>query len=327
MIMNFLITGGYGFIGINFCYLLNSLNHNHNIFILDKLTSVSSPKALSNIEHTFFSGDIGNYELVTKILIDNKIDIIVNFAAETHVDNSINNPDIFIHTNIIGTFSLLKATLFYQQNYNKNLKFIHISTDEVFGDLKREDPKFNELTRYNPSSPYSASKAASDHLVMSFVKTFNLNAIVTNCTNNYGLYQNVEKFIPKTIFSCIKKMPIIIYGDGSNIRDWIWVKDHCLGIYRAIENFKKGISYCFGGDCEMSNINVANLICKIFTEKYKFDYFSLISFVSDRKGHDFRYAVDSSKAKNELGFENYNGLYFEDNIKTLIDNMIILYGS
>ena len=224
---NYLITGGCGFIGSNFCHLLSK--NNKNIFVLDKLTYAANKDNINGIEHKFYQGDIGNYELVLNILIENSIDVIVNFAAETHVDNSIINPGIFIETNIVGTYNLLQVSYNYQKNYNENLKFIHVSTDEVFGSLQVNDERFNEETSYSPSSPYSASKAASDHLIRSWICTYNFNAMITNCSNNYGKFQYNEKLIPKTIDCCRNKKSIIIYGNGENIRDWIFVEDHCMG--------------------------------------------------------------------------------------------------
>jgi dTDP-glucose 4,6-dehydratase len=317
--MNFLVTGGYGFIGSHFCHLL--AKKEHNIVIIDLLTYAANSRNLDNIQHIFYHGNIGGKELIKNILDNHQIDVVVNFAAETHVDNSISQPNVFFETNVIATMNLLEICTEYQNNINKNFKFIHISTDEVFGDLQIDEPKFNENSRYNPSSPYAASKAASDHLVRAWVRTYNLNAIITNCSNNYGLYQHSEKLIPKTIHSCINKQPIIVYGNGQNIRDWIYADDHCIGIYLAIEKFNKGESYCFGGDCELTNLEVITKICNIFQNLDGFDYKSLIKFVEDRKGHDFRYAIDSKKAKEELGFTNYEGVDFDRNLKYIIDTL------
>jgi dTDP-glucose 4,6-dehydratase len=320
--MRYLVTGGCGFIGANFCHLLSQKGD--EIFILDKMTYAANEEHLKGLQYKLYKGDIGDYDLVKSILNENKVDVVVNFAAETHVDNSIESPGVFIETNIIGTYNLLRAVLEYQNNLKHNLKFLHVSTDEVFGDLEVDDPKFNEQTRYEPSSPYSASKAASDHIVRAWIRTYGLNGIVTNCSNNYGLYQNEEKFIPKTIKSCIERKPITIYGNGLNIRDWIWTPDHCMGIYLALQNFKKGETYCFGGDCERTNIEIIKTICEIFQAKSKdnFDYKSLMTFIEDRKGHDFRYAIDSSKAKKELGFNNKNGANLRENLEFLINSIL-----
>ncbi len=320
--MKYLVTGGYGFIGANFCHLLQEKEQ--DILVLDKMTYAAHEENLKGVKHKALFGDISNYELVKNCLLHGELDFLVNFAAETHVDNSITNPGIFIETNIVGTYQLLRASLEYQNEYNKNFKFLHVSTDEVFGDLEIDSPKFDENTGYQPSSPYSASKAASDHLIRAWVRTYGLNAIVTNCSNNYGLYQNEEKLIPKTIKHCLKRTPITVYGTGLNIRDWIWAPDHGMGIYLALQNFKKGETYCFGGDCERTNLEIINTICNIFQElsSDKFDYKKLITFAEDRKGHDFRYAIDSSKAKKELGFDNKKGKNLKENLTFLIQDAL-----
>jgi dTDP-glucose 4,6-dehydratase len=319
--MKYLVTGGCGFIGANFCHLLQKKGC--EIVILDKMTYAASIDNVEGLNYKLYTGDIGDYNLVKEILMNEKIDVVVNFAAESHVDNSISNPGIFIETNIVGTYNLLRAVTEYQK-INNSLKFLHVSTDEVFGDLTLDDAKFSEHTRYEPSSPYSASKAASDHLVRAWVRTYGLNAIVTNCSNNYGLFQNEEKLIPKVIKHCIEKITIPVYGSGTNIRDWIWAEDHCMGIYLALEKFKKGETYCFGGDCEKTNIEIIHMICDIFSSlsEEEFDYRSLISFVEDRSGHDFRYAIDSSKAKKELCFDNKNGENLKSNLEFLIKNAL-----
>jgi dTDP-glucose 4,6-dehydratase len=306
-----LVTGGCGFIGS--CFVLRQIKAQNLVINLDNLTYAANPKNLSEIANNsnyhFIKGDICNQNLVSEILEKFDIDILVNFAAESHVDNSINNPDSFIKTNINGTFSLLNASLKYWQNLASNKKddfrFIHISTDEVYGSLKLNDPKFNEESNYQPNSPYSASKAASDHLARAWFETYKLPTIITNCSNNFGPRQHQEKFIPTVINSCLNGKNIPIYGNGKNIRDWIYVEDHCFGIELAIKNGKIGESYCFGGDAERQNIDIAKKICKILDSlrpKNNGSYQEQISFVEDRKGHDFRYAIDSSKAKKELGF-------------------------
>jgi dTDP-glucose 4,6-dehydratase len=249
--------------------------------------------------------------LISEILVKFDIDILVNFAAESHVDNSIANPGAFIQTNINGTFSLLDSALKYWQNLSgskkDNFRFTHISTDEVYGSLSLEDDKFTEDNKYLPNSPYSASKAASDHLVRAWNETYKLPAIITNCSNNFGARQHSEKLIPTVIRSALAGKNIPIYGNGKNIRDWIYVEDHCNGIELAIFKGEIGQSYCFGGDAERQNIDIATQICQILDGlKPKSDgtsYADQISFAEDRKGHDFRYAIDSSKAKKELGFE------------------------
>jgi dTDP-glucose 4,6-dehydratase len=306
-----LVTGGCGFIGS--CFVLRQIKAQNIVINLDNLTYAANPKNLSEIENNrnyhFIKGDICDQNLVSEILEKFEIDILVNFAAESHVDNSINNPDSFIKTNINGTFFLLNAALKYWQNLSTKKKddfrFIHISTDEVYGSLKLNDPKFNEESNYQPNSPYSASKAASDHLVRAWFETYKLPAIITNCSNNFGPRQHQEKFIPTIINAGLNGKNIPIYGNGKNIRDWIFVEDHCLGIELAIKNGRIGESYCFGGDAERQNIDIAKKICEILDSlrpKNHSSYLEQISFVEDRKGHDFRYAIDSSKAKRELGF-------------------------
>lgn len=306
-----LVTGGCGFIGS--CFVLRQIKAQNLVINLDKLTYAANPANLLEIEknhnYHFILGDICNQNLVSEILEKFQIDLVVNFAAESHVDNSIANPDSFIQTNINGTFSLLNASLKYWQNLAKEsqdgFRFIHISTDEVYGSLELDDPKFNENSKYRPNSPYSASKAASDHLVRAWVETYKLPAIITNCSNNFGPRQHLEKLIPTIINSCLNNKNIPIYGTGHNIRDWIYVEDHCLGIELAVNHGKIGESYCFGGDAEKRNIDIAEKICEILDSlrpKNSGSYKSQITFVKDRKGHDFRYAIDSAKAKTELGF-------------------------
>lgn len=320
---NFLITGGFGFIGS--CFVLRQIQNGHLVVNLDKMTYAANPENLSEIEKSpnyhFVKGDIVDQNLVSEILQKFDVDVLVNFAAESHVDNSISNPDSFIHTNINGVFSLLNAGLKYFQNKKSNFKFIHISTDEVFGSLALSDSKFTEDSRYQPNSPYSASKAASDHLVRAWYETYKLPTIITNCSNNFGPRQHSEKFIPTVIFSCLGGKDIPIYGDGRNIRDWIYVEDHCLGIELAIKKGVIGRNYCFGGDCELENIGLAGKICEILDgikpREDGVSYKTQISFVSDRKGHDFRYSIDSSRARKELGFVISEG--FEGRLRQTID--------
>ncbi len=319
-----LITGGYGFIGS--CFALRQIKAGNKIINLDKMTYAANPKNLAEIENSpnyhFIRGDICDQNLISEILTKFDIDLVVNFAAETHVDNSIANPGAFITTNLVGTFSLLNSALnFYKNRSNKDFKFIHISTDEVYGTLTLEDPKFSEKTNYAPNSPYSASKAGSDHLARAWFETYGLPVIITNCSNNFGARQHKEKFIPTVINSCLAGKNIPIYGNGKNIRDWIYVEDHCFGIELAIKNGKLGESYCFGGDAERQNIDIANKICEILDQiKPKNDgtsYKKQLSFVQDRLGHDFRYAIDSSKAKKELGFKLEGD--FESKLQTTIN--------
>ncbi|MCE3255424.1 MAG: dTDP-glucose 4,6-dehydratase [Rickettsiaceae bacterium] len=321
-----LVTGGCGFIGS--CFVLRQIKDGNLVVNLDNLTYAANPKNLSDVEnhqnYHFVKGDISDQKLVSEILQKFNIDTLVNFAAESHVDNSIANPGAFIQTNINGTFSLLSAALNYWQNLDekkqKDFRFVHISTDEVYGSLTLEDPKFNENNKYQPNSPYSASKAASDHLVRAWNETYKLPTIITNCSNNFGARQHAEKLIPKVISSCLTGKDIPIYGNGKNIRDWIYVEDHCFGIKLAITKGKIGENYCFGGDAERQNIDIAKQICAILDQlKPKADgtsYSSQIKFVEDRKGHDFRYAIDSSKAKKELGFKLEGS--FEEKLKDTV---------
>jgi len=308
-----LVTGGCGFIGS--CFVLRQIKAGNLVVNLDVLTYAANPQNLAEIEdnanYHFVQGDICDQKLVSEILVKYDIDVLVNFAAESHVDNSIANPDAFIKTNINGTFSLLNSALKYWQNLNAkkqdDFRFIHISTDEVYGSLTFDDPKFTEENKYQPNSPYSASKAASDHLVRAWGETYKLPTIITNCSNNFGARQHSEKLIPTVIKSALDGKIIPIYGNGKNIRDWIYVEDHCFGIELAIAKGKLGESYCFGGDAERQNIDIAGQICKILDDlKPKFDgtsYANQIKFVEDRKGHDLRYAIDSGKAKKELDFK------------------------
>lgn len=306
---NILVTGGYGFIGS--CFILQQIKAGNKVINIDKLTYAANKDNLKEVEndsnYSFIKADISDKEIIHKVFSENDIDYVVNFAAESHVDNSIESPNEFIKTNIDGTFNLLQNALFYHQNKNNTLIFLHVSTDEVFGSLAYNDPRFDEQTRYNPSSPYSASKAASDHLVRAWGVTYGLPVIITNCSNNFGPRQHREKLIPKIIECCVQEKDIPIYGNGENIRDWIFVEDHCFGISAALEKGKAGETYCFGGDSERTNNRIATYICEIMDDlkprKGGVSYKELITYVEDRKGHDLRYAIDSTKAKKELGFK------------------------
>jgi len=320
---NILVTGGCGFIGSHFCHLLHK--EEKNIFVIDKLTYAANTQNLQTIPHKFFKASIGNEEFVRYILNEFDIDAVVNFAAESHVDNSIANPDIFIQTNIVETHNLLKMCLEYQNNH-KDFRFLHVSTDEVFGDLTLEEPKFTEITAYKPSSPYSASKASSDHIVYAYIRTFGLNGVITNCSNNYGTMQHKEKLIPKIISRCFNEEPLTVYGSGKNIRDWIHVKDHCNGIFLALTNGVIGDSYCFGGNCELSVQDVIYTICKVMNRikpRNNGKYEDLITHIQDRQGHDFRYAINDNKAQIELGFTRQNKT-FEENIEEIINKDFIM---
>lgn len=308
--MNFLVTGGAGFIGSNFIHYIFKKYSDYKVVNLDLLTYAANLENLKQVEdnpnYVFVRGDIGNCDLVSKIIDQYAIDIIVNFAAESHVDNSITGPDPFIKTNILGTHSLLKVAK------EKNIRFHHVSTDEVFGQLKDGDLKFNENTPYNPRSPYSASKASSDHLVRAYYHTYGLPVTISNCSNNYGPYQHIEKFIPLFITNLLQNKKVPLYGQGDNIRDWLYVDDHCRAIDLIIQKGKIGDSYLVGGHSEKRNVEVAKLLLKKFNKD-----FDMIELVADRPGHDYRYAVDFSKIKDELGWEPL--VDFEDGLQLTID--------
>ena len=308
--MKILVTGGAGFIGSNF--ILNNIS-NHTILNYDKLTYAGNLDNLKSLEkdpnYNFVKGDIKDLNKFNEVINGFKPDAIINFAAESHVDRSIDGPQDFIETNIFGTFILLKSALDYYSDLDKDKKkkfrFLHISTDEVYGSLGSTG-KFKETTRYDPSSPYSASKASSDHLVKAWYHTYGLPILITNCSNNYGPYQFPEKLIPLMIINCLEHKSLPIYGKGDNIRDWIYVDDHCKGIYEVLKNGKIGETYNLGGNQEMTNIDIVNNIClildKIIPSKKINSYKELIVYVKDRPGHDFRYAIDSTKVENELNF-------------------------
>lgn len=308
-----LITGGAGFIGANFIRHILTRENNINIINLDKLTYAGSLDHLKNLPHPerhhFIQGDITDAALIRHVLQHHHIDTIVHFAAESHVDRSIHQPAEFIHTNINGTFVLLEAARHHWFEVEKcepaHCRFHHISTDEVYGSLNPDDPRFTEKTAYDPRSPYSASKAASDHLVNAYHHTYGLPITISNCSNNYGPYQHAEKFIPTIIRSCLNWQRIPIYGNGKNIRDWLHVGDHCRGILQIIKQGKMGERYNLGGNNEWENIELARYICKQFDslQPRKESYESLLELVTDRPGHDFRYAIDASKIKRELGWE------------------------
>ena len=296
-----IVTGGCGFIGSQIIKFL--LKKKYKILVLDKL-SYASNLSLFKLKKKYLHFkkiDISNEDKLIRILKKFQPDFIINCAAETHVDRSINDPDRFIKSNIIGTYNILEYL-------KKNIKcrLVHVSTDEVFGSLKLNNLKFNENSKYNPMSPYSASKAASDHLVRAYGNTYNIDYIITNCSNNYGPYQHPEKFIPTVINSCIKKKKIPIYGNGKNIREWIHVEDHSRAVILCMEKGKKQETYLIGSKNEYTNLEIARKICLYFNKinKDKFNYFSLISFVKDRQGHDFRYAINYNKIIKNLKFKN-----------------------
>jgi dTDP-glucose 4,6-dehydratase len=307
-----LVTGGAGFIGSN---LVKHLVESGEVVLnLDKLTYAGNLHNLSSINsdrHIFVFGDIGNEELVYKLLVEHRPRAVINLAAESHVDRSIHDPESFIQTNIVGTARLLKASLGYWANLpsdeKSSFRFLHISTDEVYGSLSENDEPFNEGAPYAPNSPYAASKAASDHLVRSFLKTYGLPVLTTNCSNNYGPYQFPEKLIPLVIHNALAGKTIPIYGDGQNIRDWLYVGDQCAAIKLVLSGGRPGETYNIGASSEISNIEIVNLICAILddecTRSNGTSYKQKIAFVKDRPGHDRRYAINSRKINDELGWK------------------------
>lgn len=308
-----LITGGAGFIGCNFVRYMLRTDSGVRLVNLDKLTYAGSLDNLNDLpdesRHKFVQGDVCDRALVDQLLREHQINTIVHFAAESHVDRSISGPAEFINTNLIGTFTLLEAARRYwleEKGWSDDAcRFHHISTDEVYGTLDRDDPAFTENTSCKPNSPYSASKAGSDHLVRAWHHTYGLPVTTTNCSNNYGPYQHNEKFIPTVIRCCIEGEKIPVYGDGSNIRDWLYVDDHCSGIDVVIRQGRLGETYNIGGINEWNNINICELICMIMDEKYpeKAPHNNLITFVKDRPGHDWRYAINATKIKSQLSWQ------------------------
>ena len=309
-----LVTGGAGFIGSNF--VLNWLStQNEGLINLDSLSYAADLNNLESIsenkEYFFIKGNIEDQNLIEKILEKYNPRAVINFAAETHVDRSIENPEIFMKTNIFGTFHLLNASLKFWKKISsekqKKFKFLHISTDEVFGSLSLEDEKSNELSSYKPNSPYSASKAASDHLVRAWGETYKLPVITTNCTNNYGPHQFPEKLIPLLIHNCLNNKKLPIYGKGENVRDWLYVEDHCEAIKEVLVKGSIGETYNIGGNNEKTNIEIVKTVCSTLDEikprKNNSSYKELITFVEDRPGHDFRYSLDISKIKKELNWQ------------------------
>ena len=304
---NMLVTGGCGFIGANFIrYLLEESDFEGRVVNVDALTYAGNPENLAGIEedfperYIFVKGDICDREAMANVFDDHGIDTICHFAAESHVDRSIVGPDAFIQTNIVGTFSLLEAARNHQDQVQL---FHHISTDEVFGSLGPEG-LFTETTPYQPNSPYSASKASSDHLVRAYHKTYGLPATISNCSNNYGPYQFPEKLLPLIILNAFEGKPLPVYGDGLNIRDWLYVRDHCTAIWTIMKNGKRGETYNIGGNTEMENIGIVEMVCDILDDlplpKLDHPRRELITFVKDRPGHDRRYAIDVTKLKKML---------------------------
>ena len=310
----YFVTGGCGFIGANFIqYLLNKTKPK-SVINLDKLTYAGNQKNLADFEqdprYIFVHGDICDAELVSRLFTEYQPNYIINFAAESHVDRSIDGPAEFIQTNIVGTSVLLQESLKYYSTLkgreSERFRFHHVSTDEVFGSLS-ESGFFTEETPYDPSSPYSASKASSDHLVRAWHRTFDLPVLISNCSNNYGPYQFPEKLIPLMILNCLEEKPLPVYGTGENIRDWLYVEDHCDAIYTILQKGTIGETYNVGGNNEIKNIQIVEVICDVLNDIHPAgsgkSYHELITFVKDRPGHDFRYAIDASKLKKEIGWE------------------------
>jgi dTDP-glucose 4,6-dehydratase len=312
--MSILVTGGAGFIGSNF--VLDWFNHHEEPLInLDKLTYAGNIENLQSLEedgrHRFVRGDIGDKNLVNALLAEHRPRAIVNFAAESHVDRSIHGPEDFIQTNVVGTFHLLETVRNYwntlPEEKKAGFRFLHVSTDEVYGSLNKDAPAFSETSRYEPNSPYSASKAASDHLVRAYHHTYGLPVLTTNCSNNYGPYHFPEKLIPLVIHNALAGEPLPIYGDGQQIRDWLYVKDHCSAIRRVLAAGKAGETYNIGGWNEKANLDVVHTLCDILDELQPRpdgrSYRTQITFVKDRPGHDRRYAIDATKLERELGWK------------------------
>ncbi len=312
--MTVLITGGAGFIGANF--VLDWVAHTaEKIVNLDKLTYAGNLESLAalnnNPQHVFVQGDIGDSELLPKLLAEHQPRAVLNFAAESHVDRSIHGPGDFIETNIVGTFRLLESVRGYWQSLGaeaqSSFRFLHVSTDEVYGSLTPQDPAFTEQHQYEPNSPYSASKAASDHLVRPWHHTHGLPVLTTNCSNNYGPLHFPEKLIPLMIVNALAGKPLPVYGDGMQVRDWLYVKDHCSAIRRVLEGGRLGETYNVGGWNEKPNIEIVNTVCALLDElRPRSDgqsYATQITYVKDRPGHDRRYAIDARKLEKELGWK------------------------
>lgn len=322
--MRIIITGGAGFIGSNLIFHLIKTHPDWEIYNLDKLTYASDRTYLDSLKSSekyhFKKVDLTDRVSVKEIVKSFKPEGVIHLAAESHVDNSISGPEPFIQSNIVGTFNLLEeCRLLWKEDEDtwKNNRFLHVSTDEVYGELE-DDGLFTESTPYAPNSPYSASKAASDLIVRAYFQTYGMNLVTTNCSNNYGPHQHDEKLIPTVIRNAVEKKPIPVYGKGQNIRDWLFVRNHCSALETAFLKGKAGETYNIGGNNEWKNLDLVYKICEILNEKVgqgpDGDYKNLITFVTDRLGHDFRYAIDASKIKNELGWvpsQDFDGMLEE----------------
>lgn len=330
---NILVTGGAGFIGANFVRHMLRSSDETRVVVLDSLTYAGNLENLSGLDASrfkFIKGDITDAKVVDALFVDEAIDAVVNFAAESHVDRSISGPKAFIETNIMGTFVLLEAArkTWTSSEALQNSRFIHVSTDEVYGSLG-DTGYFTETTPYSPNSPYSASKASSDHLVRAYFHTYGLPVITTNCSNNYGPYQFPEKLIPLMLLNALDGKPLPVYGDGKNVRDWLYVTDHCKAIEVVLDKGRLGETYNIGGRCEMQNIEIVKLVCKEVDSLIEFDEGlslrypyegsreQLITYVTDRPGHDRRYAIDCEKIEQELGWKPE--VTFEEGMKRTIE--------
>ncbi|WP_396615591.1 dTDP-glucose 4,6-dehydratase [Lysobacter soli] len=321
-----LVTGGAGFIGGNF--VLDAVRRGVRVVNLDALTYAGNLDTLHDVQddarHVFVQGDIGDAALVERLLREHRPAAVINFAAESHVDRSIDGPAAFVQTNVVGTLNLLERSRDYWKSLDADgrdaFRFLHVSTDEVYGTLG-ETGKFTEETPYAPNSPYSASKAASDHLVRAFHHTYGLPVLTTNCSNNYGPYQFPEKLIPLVIARALAGEPLPVYGDGRNVRDWLFVDDHCAAIRRVLQAGRPGETYNVGGDAERQNIEVVTTLCRLLDERLPLAdgrrRESLITFVADRPGHDRRYAIDAGKLKAELGWAP--SVTFEEGMSRTVD--------
>lgn len=300
-IQNILVTGAEGFIGSRYARLL--YKYGYNVFILDKRTYAADKRRVGDIKCKLFVGDINDKQVVQYIIKNNDIDIIVNFAAETHIDRSIENSSQFVHSNIAGVQNLLEIV----RSHNNNLRFVQIGTDEIYGSIK--EGSFKETDKINPSNPYSASKASADLLTLSYYNTYGLDVVITRSSNNYGPYQDKEKFIPRIVDLAINRKPLEVYGNGTNIRDWLYVTDNCRAIKLVMEKGRKSGIYNIGANNEMTN----NQVAKIIADRFKVP----IKYIKDRPGHDFRYSMDCTKIKDELGWKPF--VKFEDGIEKTID--------
>ena len=329
MTRTILVTGGAGFIGTNFVRHALDVRPDWRILNLDLLTYAGNPENFKSLpaehagRHRLIQGDIRDRALLERLFDEESPDGVIHFAAESHVDRSILGPEAFVETNVVGTFRLLEAALSHWKSCTEPdaLRFVHVSTDEVYGSLEAQAPRFRETTPYDPSSPYSASKAASDHFARAYGRTYGLPVLITNCSNNYGPFQHPEKLIPLAILNLVKGEPVPLYGDGKNVRDWLHVLDHCKALIRVFEGGTPGETYNIGGDAERTNLELVRVLRDLVFERIgrprSADENEGIRFVRDRPGHDRRYAVDASKIRNELGWRPAHGI--EEGLRMTVD--------